>query len=168
LRLANDPWFTIKRENVEQIFKFVRVRQEVTKTICAGGLANESLFAIILYGYKELKKGVLNEVTHLADWSRMGSATSPHTFTNANSTDIKFLEDNLQKNKCAMFLRKVSPEFPDEVLKKYIYNYTREKQVYVSEPFIFMYRRWIERLYYLMYYGMPLICLLYVFKYLFL
>jgi len=168
LRLANDPWFTIKRENVEQIFRFVRTRQEVTKTICAGGLANESLFAIILYGYKELNSRVLNEVTHLADWSRMGSATSPHTFKDANSTDIKFLEDNLQKNKCAMFLRKVSPEFPDIILKKYIYNYTREKQVYVGEPFIFMYRRCISRLYYLMYYGAPLICLLYGLKYFFL
>jgi len=164
LRLANDPWFTIKRENATQILRFARTQQEVTKSICAGGLANESLFAIILYGYKELKFGVLNEVSHLADWSRMGSATSPHTFKDANSTDIQFLENNLQKNKCVMFLRKVSPEFPDEVLKKYIYNYS---ELYVSEPFIFIWRRWISRLYYLMYYGVPLICLLYGLKYLF-
>jgi hypothetical protein len=165
LRLANDPWFTIKRENASQILRFSRTQQEVTKTICAGGLANESLFAIILYGYKQLnntKDGVINAVTHLADWSRMASATSPHTFKEANATDIKFLEDNLQKHKCAMFLRKVSPDFPDYILKKYIYT---QNDIYVSEPFIFIFRRWLIRLYYLMYYGLPLICLLYGFKY---
>jgi hypothetical protein len=168
LRLANDPWFTIKREHATQILRFTRTQQEATRTICTGGLANESLFAIILYGYKELnnsKDGVLNAVTHLTDWSRMASATSPHTFKDANSTDIQFLEDNLQKHKYAMFLRKVSPDFPDAILKKYIYT---QNDVYVSEPFIFMYRRWLIRLYYLMYYGVPLICLLYGLKYFFL
>jgi hypothetical protein len=168
LHLANDPWFTIKREHAAQILRFSRTQQEVTKTICSGGLANESLFAIILYGYKQLNSGVLNAVTHLTDWSRMASATSPHTFKDANSIDIQFLEDNLQKQKCAMFLRKVSPDFPDQVLKKYIYEHSRENQVYVSEPFIFIYRRWITRIYYLMYYGVPLICLLYGLKYFFL
>ena len=168
LRLANDPWFTIKREHAAQILKFSRTQQEVTKTICAGGLANESLFAIILYGYKELNMDVLNSVTHLADWSRMGSATSPHTFVNANSTDIKFLDDNLQKHKHVMFLRKVSPDFPDTILKKYIYNYDRENEIYVKEPFIFIWRRWLTHLYYIMYYVVPLICLLYGLKYFFL
>lgn len=166
LRLANDPWFTIKREHALQILRFARTQQEVTRTICAGGLANESLFAIILYGYKQLNNtNLVNAVTHLTDWSRMASATSPHTFKDANSTDIQFLEDNLQKNKCAMFLRKVSPEFPDEVLKKYIYKHS---QVYVSEPFVFIWRRWVAHLYYLTYYGVPLICLLYGLKYFFL
>ena len=168
LRLANDPWFTIKREHAAQILRFSRTQQEVTKTICSGGLANESLFAIILYGYKQLNSGVVNAVTHLADWSRMASATSPHTFKDANSTDIQFLEDNLQKHKCAMFLRKVSPDFPDQVLKKYIYEHSRENKIYVSEPFVFIWRRWLTRLYYLMYYGLPLICLLYGLKYFFL
>ena len=166
MRLANDPWFTIKREHALQILRFSRTQQEVTKTICSGGLANESLFAIILYGYKQLNNtNLVNAVTHLADWSRMASATSPHIFKDANSTDIQFLEDNLQKHKCAMFLRKVSPDFPDEVLKKYIYT---QNDVYVSEPFIFIYRRWITRLYYLTYYGVPIICLLYGLKYFFL
>ena len=168
LRLANDPWFTIKRENAAQILRFAKTQQEATKTICAGGLANESLFAIILYGYKQLNTGVVNAVTHLADWSRMASATSPYCFKDANSTDIQFLEDNLQKHKCAMFLRKVSPDFPDTILKKYIYNYNRENEIYVSEPFVFICRRLLTRLYYLIYYGVPLFCLLYGLKYFFL
>ena len=167
LRLANDPWFTIKRENAEKILHFAKIKYLVTKTICDGGLANESLFAIILYGYNQLnntKDGVVNAVTHLADWSRMATATSPYYFKDANATDIRFLEDNLQKHKCAMFLRKVSPEFPDAILKKYIYNYTRENQVYVKEPFIFIWRRWIPHIWC----GLFIFCLLYGLKYFFL
>ena len=167
LRLANDPWFTIKREHATQILHFAKTQQKVTKTICDGGLANESLFAIILYGYKQLNSGVVNAVTHLADWSRMATATSPYYFKDANSTDIQFLEDNLKKHKYAMFLRKVSPEFPDQVLKKYIYEHSRENEIYVREPFIFIWRRLLTRLYYLTYYGLPLMCLLYGLKYFF-
>jgi len=167
LRLANDPWFTINREHATKILNFAKIQVPVVKTICDGGLANESLFAIILHGYKLLKNEfVINSVTHLADWSRMGSATSPHTFKDANSIDIKFLEDNLQKYKYAMFLRKVAPEFPDEVLKKYIYE--KNKNLITYEPYIFVYRRWILRFYYLMYYAVPLICLYYGLKYFFL
>jgi len=163
LRLANDPWFTIKREHAKKILYFAKTQIPVVKTICDGGLANESLFAIILYGYKEFNSGVVNAVTHLADWSRMASATSPYYFTNANTTDIRFLEDNLQKHKCVMFLRKVSPDFPDDILKKFMYNYIRENQVYVKEPFIFIWMRWLPHIWC----GFIIISLLYGLKYFF-
>ena len=71
LWLANDPWFILTRENVKQVFHFVSTQQTITKTICDGGLANESLFAIIFKFYKELEsKSHINcGVTHLADWN---------------------------------------------------------------------------------------------------
>ena len=170
LRLANDPWFVLKRENAEQILYFAKNKYQVVKTICDGGLANESLFAIILHGYKQLKKnesgvknelGVINAVSHLADWSRMCSATSPHIFKEGNAKDIQFIEESLEKNKCAMFIRKIAPEFPDEVLKKYIYN-SKNDHIIVMEPLIFIYRRWAPRICS----GLCIICLLYGLKYL--
>ena len=171
LRLANDPWFVIKRENAEQILYFAKKQIPVVKTICDGGLANESLFAIILYGYKELTSikngtGVINAVTHLADWSRMSSATSPHIFTNANTRDIQFIEENLQKNKCAMFIRKVVPDFPDDILRKYIFK--NDDHIIVQEPLIFIYRRWVLSICNTFYYGLPIICMIYGLKYFFL
>jgi hypothetical protein len=51
MRLANDPWFVLKRENVNHCFQFVKDQQKIIQTINDGGLANESLFAIILYCY---------------------------------------------------------------------------------------------------------------------
>jgi hypothetical protein len=163
LRLANDPWFVLKRENVAHILQFVSKQTEFVKTICDGGLANESLFAIILHGYKQLSNSnsnssVISAVTHLADWARMGSATSPHTFKDANGKDIEFINTNLEKNKYAMFIRKVSPEFPDNILKGYIYDYNREKDnaLIIIEPFSVILIKLKNYLYLLFFYSLPI------------
>ena len=37
-----------------------------------------------------------------------------------------FIEKFLKENKYTMFIRKVSPEFPDTILQKYIYNYSKD------------------------------------------
>lgn len=138
LHLANDPWFVLKRENVGHLLNFVNKQNDVVKMICNGGLANESLFAIILHGYKQLDAAVISAVTHLTDWSRMASATSPHLFKDANETDIKFIETELEKNKYAMFIRKISPEFPDAILRHYIYKHAKEADMalVIREPFL--------------------------------
>jgi hypothetical protein len=164
LRLANDPWFTMKREHVEKVLQFTKKNNDIVKTICNGGLANESLFAIILQGYKQLNTNhVINAVTHITDWTRMDSATSPHTFKDANTKDIQFIEENLKKNKYAMFIRKVSPEFPDEILRKYIFK--KDKHLIFCEPFFFICRRCILYTLNIIYYCLPILFLLYGLKY---
>jgi hypothetical protein len=137
LHLANDPWFVLKRENVNHILNFVNNQKKLSETIITGGLANESLFAISLFFYKQLEN-VIASATHLTDWSRMNSSTSPHVFKEANQMDIQVIEKNLNENKFVMFIRKVSSDFPDEVLKNYIYNYSKEKDdmIVLRDPFI--------------------------------
>lgn len=121
LRLANDPWFVLKREDVARIIQYFHVKGDIATTICQGGLANESIFAIILEAYNELKN-VVSSVTHITDWSRMTSSTSPHVFKEGNDLDIKFIENELKEKKYQMFIRKVAPEFPDKILESYIYD----------------------------------------------
>jgi len=159
LRLANDPWFVLKRENVGHILNFVKKQNDVTKLICNGGLANESLFAIILHGYKQLDVSVISAVTHITDWSRMASSTSPHLFKEANELDIAFIEKELEKNKYAMFIRKISPEFPDAILRHYIYKHTKESDMalVVRDPFL-IYKLW-KYILVLLKFGLPLILL---------
>ena len=65
---------------------------------------------------------VLSKVTHITDWSRMTSSTSPHLFKHANKTDLLFLDTELEKNEYCVFVRKIAQEFPDEVIRNYIYN----------------------------------------------
>ena len=144
--LGNDPWFIMKRENVIQCLHFIKTNSKLTKIICSGGLANESLFAIVLKGFEQLDSKMSNVIcasTHITDWSRMTSKTSPHLFKDVNELDIKFIDENLEKCGFSMFIRKVSPEFPNGVLKQYIYEKNRDKEakLIVKEPYIFMYYR---------------------------
>jgi hypothetical protein len=118
---------------------FVINTDKMCNLICNGGLANESLFAIILTYYKKIQN-VVCKTTHMADWFRMSSATSPHIFKEGNDKDIEFIESFIQKNDLVMFIRKVHPEFPDEILRKYIYEdkiiTLQKKYIYNSNIFV--------------------------------
>jgi hypothetical protein len=135
--LGNDPWFVLNKEHVLQILTFVNNKKVITKTICSGKIANESLFAVILYSYRQLYLNgpVISASTHIADWSRITSKTSPHIFKEGNEIDLKFIDSSLEKNKYSMFIRKVAPEFPNDILKHYIYEkYVEEGEIlYLTE-----------------------------------
>jgi hypothetical protein len=114
--------------------------KEFVKTICNGGLANESLFAIILKDCGQLDNGsVLNEITHLTDWNRMSSLTSPHVFKEGSKIDLKFIDVELERNNCALFIRKIAPEFSNDILRDYIYN---KAVVITVKPFEMYMREW--------------------------
>jgi hypothetical protein len=164
LRLANDPWFVIKRENVLQCLNYANVQQKTTQIICSGGLANESLFAVIMYAYSQLdgiKDAVICAVTHTADWSRPTSITSPHLFKEGNETDVQFINKSLKTDKYVMFIRKVSPEFPDTLLQEYIYKKSKETddKLMVIMPFSFIILKIKKYIYFSLYYGLPLLFL---------
>jgi hypothetical protein len=114
--------------------------KELVKTICSGGLANESLFAIILKSCKQLDNGsIINSNTHLTDWNRMSSFTSPHVFKEGNALDLKFIGDNLERNSHALFIRKIAYEFPDAILQKYIYQ-NEDNDLVIIKPFAMIMR----------------------------
>jgi hypothetical protein len=86
--------------------------------ICKGIIANESIFAIILH--KE--NNIINRESYIVDWKRMESPTSPYTFRDKDLTrDTLFIEEK-KRDKNIMFIRKIGKEFPDEILKKYIFS----------------------------------------------
>ena len=89
------------------------------KQINMGGLANESIFAIILQIFNELTNPIrlINESSNLSDWSRMSSSTSPYLFKHASQENINLISNLLKENKYAIFLRKVHRSFPDSVIK---------------------------------------------------
>lgn len=164
LRLANDPWFVMKRENVLQTLHFVNNQDKITSIVCSGGLANESLFAIIMYTYRQLDD-LICSVSHTTDWSRRSSATSPHLFKHADELDIKFIDTSIEKDKYVMFIRKIDIEFPDDILRYYIYEHSKknDETIILRKPFIFIYLRW--KIY--LCYGVPILIFLYMIKYFF-
>jgi hypothetical protein len=130
LWLANDPWFVLTREHVQLILFFIYHQPTLTQLISSGGVANESLFAIIFKIGEQLNgEKIKSVVTHLTDWSRRSSPTSPHVFKHGDQTDIEYIERELNTNPYAMFIRKIAPEFPDEIVKYYIYEYSPPNRV---------------------------------------
>jgi hypothetical protein len=62
----------------------------------------------------------------------MTSATSPHLFKEGNTVDLLFIKNGIKKNKYAIFLRKISPEFPDDILNEFIYNSNNLKTIFMK------------------------------------
>lgn len=116
--LANDPWFTLSRSHVHKCIIFYTVKNSIYQTVNDGGLANESIFAIILQTFNELTNPnvILNEQSTIADWYRMSSPTSPYLFKEATPDNINIIKKLLKENKYSMFLRKVDREFPDQTI----------------------------------------------------
>jgi hypothetical protein len=130
--LANDPWFVIKREDAIRSLNYSKINTPIYNLICKGDVANESIFAIILYSANQLNENVMKAKTHAVDWSRPSSATSPHIFKEGDKKDILFIDDFLKKNKFTMFLRKVDSCFPDDILKNYIMKDYNNKNYFIK------------------------------------
>jgi hypothetical protein len=118
--LANDPWFLLTRSHVHKCLIFLAAKTGVYNQVNEGGLANESLFAIILQTFKELTNPntLVNECTTVTDWTRMSSPTSPYLFKEATPENINIIKKLLKDHPYAMFLRKVDRAFPDDALKE--------------------------------------------------
>jgi hypothetical protein len=116
--LANDPWFTLSRTHVHKCIIFLAAKNGIYQLVNEGGLANESIFAIMLQTFNELTNSdkLLNNVSTITDWSRMSSPTSPYFFKEATPENINIISNLLKENPNAMFLRKVDRAFPDEAI----------------------------------------------------
>jgi len=117
--LANDPWFILCRNHVQKSILFLAAKNGIYRTVNDGGLANESIFAIILQTFKQLTNPMtlINDISTVSDWSRMSNPTSPYLFKEGTDENINIIENLLKENKYAIFLRKVNREFPDSILK---------------------------------------------------
>lgn len=119
--LANDPWFTLCRKHVHQCIIFLVGKNGIYNKVNMGGLANESIFAIILQTFKELTNNntYINSSSTICDWSRMSTPTSPYLFTEIDNININIIDKLLIKNKYAMFLRKVKITVLDKDIKQF-------------------------------------------------
>lgn len=118
--LANDPWFTLTRDHVKKCILFLTLKTKIYYQINLGGLANESMFAIILQTFNEISETsgkLINSCSTISDWQRMSSPTSPYLFKDPTDENINVIKKLIQENKYAMFLRKVDKEFPTETLQ---------------------------------------------------
>jgi len=136
--LGNSPWFILRREEVDTCLRFANEHYRLYKMISDGNLANESLFAIVFRVYfrldpiklcngEKMASPIMNEVTHLTDWSRMSTSTSPYVFEEDSLLNRTFIEEELKKNRYACFIRKMGRSYPDKVIRYYLYEYSKKK-----------------------------------------
>ena len=115
-RLRHEPWFSLTKIDALLCLRFVKEQRGMYLTICAGIIANESIFAIILKFYRRLKFA-LNYSTHVTVWTKMSSPTSPYVFRDASLQDTEYVRKEKEKNGFMMFMRKVDTTFQDEALR---------------------------------------------------
>lgn len=122
--LANDPWFTLCRDHVQKSMLFIATHHSIYKQVNDGGLANESIFAIILKTFNELENNskYINACSTIADWTRMSTPTSPYLFKDNSNENIQIITNLLVNNKYSLFLRKIDVNFPNLELKQLIYK----------------------------------------------
>ena len=92
--LANDPWFILKRDDAFLCLKYAdhMITKSSFNLVCSGAIANESIFAIIFKTYNCINN-IKNESTHLTDWTRMESPTSPHLFKTYNVCNTRLIKN---------------------------------------------------------------------------
>lgn len=129
-RLANDPYFILCKKDTENFIKFKNIHKKVFRLVSNGDVANESIFAVALKYMNQLDT-VIKQPSHLMDWSRMMSPTSPYLFQKQNQNDITFIEQNLINNKFCIFIRKIHPDYPDNILNYYIYQYNKKNEAFL-------------------------------------
>lgn len=148
LHLANDPYFILSRNDATNLIKYINHDQKLTNLVCEGGLANESLFAIILYNCKQLRNTICKP-SHIVDWTRMASSTSPYLFEEETDKNHEIIKENLNTNPFACFIRKIHSDFPDQVLLYYIHHYSIKNinMKYISTiNYIYKYSNYLIRL----------------------
>ena len=60
--LANDAWFVLNRKHAIMCIKYSIMNRDIYDLICSGNIANESIFAIMLYSI-----GKINEVKKMVE-----------------------------------------------------------------------------------------------------
>jgi len=115
--LVNDTWIKLCRYNVHLCILFMAGNNGMYEKINNGGLANESLFAIVLKIFNEFDKNkLINSSATICDWLRMSNPTSPDLFNKCSEQDEEIIKQLLKDNPYSLFLRKVNYQFPDEKL----------------------------------------------------
>jgi len=118
-QLGHDPWFILSRDHAIKCFNYMTTNKETYRLICRGGLANESIFIIILKQCDELLN-VINESANVAVWEKMSTANSPFVFKSGTKEEMDYIDRVFKENKYLMFIRKVDVSFPDHVLREKI------------------------------------------------
>jgi len=115
---AHPQWSILCHEDLAQVVALAAADEnQLTSTLLKGHAAEESFLAIFLYKINNFKN-VIKKATTLVDWARSPGGGSPYTFHEWTAEDEKVVAAlRAEKDQDYLFMRKIGPTFPDEVLR---------------------------------------------------
>jgi hypothetical protein len=120
---AHPQWSILCHADLEKLLELAATDQDLTAILLKGHTADESFLAIYLYKINNFQN-VINKATTLVDWKRAPGGGSPYVFHDwieADKTAVAELQTGERKNNY-LFLRKVGPTFPDEILREWLFK----------------------------------------------
>ena len=96
--------------------------KDMLSMLSSGHAGEESYAAVLLLNINRLKN-VIKKKTTLVDWKRTPNGNNPYKFDAWTKTDEEHVRENFKMNSNEhMFMRKVGAAFPDDVLRKHIFD----------------------------------------------
>lgn len=143
LQLSNNAWFILNRNHFQYCLMFKKKNYKLYNLINNGGLANESIYAVILRFYNIYHPGnkntkLINSCSTLSNWNFMSSPTSPYIFKNGSLFETNLIDEMINNEKVCFFLRKVNQEFPNEILYKYCNIQKKKHSNFYKNTFLFL------------------------------
>lgn len=125
MHVAHSQWCIFCHEDLSQLVKMSKLDEHIKNalSVLAGGHAAEESYAAALLGSINDMKNVINQPTTLVDWNRSLNGNNPHVFIEWTDADETIVNDLRKTNaNTFMFMRKIGPTFPDEILRKHIFD----------------------------------------------
>jgi hypothetical protein len=125
MHLVHPQWCIFCHEDVSQMVNLSKTNEQIKRALSVlmrGNTADESYAVVLLIMINRLKN-VINKQTTLADWKRTPNGNNPYTFNTWTLHDMESVREiRMTKANEHMFMRKVGPAFPDDVLRTHIFN----------------------------------------------
>ena len=125
MHLAHSQWCIFCHEDLSQMVNLSKTNEQIKHMLLMmsrGHAGEESYAAVLLFNINRLKN-VIKKQTTLVDWKRTPNGNNPYTFTTWTLHDMESVREiRMTKANEYMFMRKVGPAFPDDVLRKHIFD----------------------------------------------
>jgi len=120
--LHHEMWVILTNKDIKDIISFRDNAKTnvIYNTLVSGNIADECFIGVMLMISNKMNK-VLNITTTILDWEQNSAVSShPYVFSSYNEYIRKLLHQKRKQNENGLFLRKISSEFPDDVLQTFI------------------------------------------------
>lgn len=115
-RMAHSEWMIVSHIDLESILVFSK-QNSVSDILLSGVCADESYVGTCLSLLNRLSN-VKKEVVTFVDWKRSPNGNNPYTFGKWSNEDTMTINSAFHDNKYIMFLRKVSADMDDTIIRK--------------------------------------------------